>query len=192
MPLSLFPLSQCSARNLRNISELFYYAQKAVLHPTAPLYDPEAKQVSTGWGPTHCFPRGLGGAGLGGVVGGHGPPEGAEPTSPQLRPACAQALTRIFRLSDQDLDQALSDEELNAFQVCPRPTLGAQPPRTSAAVSDRNRPSPGNWLTPSNVLSEAEILLRAPPGPAGPGGREDGGVQERGGRRVGGPADPGW
>ncbi|XP_031206415.1 mitochondrial Rho GTPase 2 isoform X4 [Mastomys coucha] len=61
---------ECSAKHLRNISELFYYAQKAVLHPTAPLYDPEAKQ----------------------------------------------ALTRIFRLSDQDLDHALSDEELNAFQ----------------------------------------------------------------------------
>ncbi|XP_059271792.1 mitochondrial Rho GTPase 2 isoform X1 [Mustela nigripes] len=68
---------QCSAKNLRNVSEVFYYAQKAVLHPTAPLYDPEAKQ---------------------------------------LRPACVRALTRIFRLSDQDLDQALSDEELNAFQ----------------------------------------------------------------------------
>uniref|UniRef100_A0AAY4AKP0 Mitochondrial Rho GTPase n=1 Tax=Denticeps clupeoides TaxID=299321 RepID=A0AAY4AKP0_9TELE len=36
---------ECSARNLKNISELFYYAQKAVLHPTAPLYDPEDKQV---------------------------------------------------------------------------------------------------------------------------------------------------
>ncbi|XP_037013071.2 mitochondrial Rho GTPase 2 isoform X3 [Artibeus jamaicensis] len=69
---------ECSAKNLRNISELFYYAQKAVLHPTAPLYDPETKQ---------------------------------------LRPTCTQALTRIFRLSDQDLDQALSDEELNAFQA---------------------------------------------------------------------------
>ncbi|XP_028616645.1 mitochondrial Rho GTPase 2 isoform X2 [Grammomys surdaster] len=68
---------ECSAKHLRNISELFYYAQKAVLHPTAPLYDPEAKQ---------------------------------------LRPACTQALTRIFRLSDQDLDHTLSDEELNAFQ----------------------------------------------------------------------------
>lgn len=44
----------------------------------------------------------------------------------QLRPACAQALTRIFRLSDQDLDHALSDEELNAFQVWPCPdTLAA-------------------------------------------------------------------
>ncbi|XP_047637035.1 WD repeat-containing protein 90 isoform X8 [Phacochoerus africanus] len=69
---------ECSAKNLKNISELFYYAQKAVLHPTAPLYDPEAKQ---------------------------------------LRPACSQALTRIFRLSDQDMDQALSDQELNAFQA---------------------------------------------------------------------------
>ncbi|KAM9724965.1 mitochondrial Rho GTPase 2 isoform 1-T1 [Dama dama] len=69
---------ECSAKNLKNISELFYYAQKAVLHPTAPLYDPEAKQ---------------------------------------LRPACAQALTRIFKLSDQDMDQALSDQELNAFQT---------------------------------------------------------------------------
>ncbi|KAM6166677.1 mitochondrial Rho GTPase 2 isoform 2-T2 [Erethizon dorsatum] len=68
---------ECSAKHLRNISELFYYAQKAVLHPTAPLYDPETKQ---------------------------------------LRPKCAQALTRIFRLSDQDLDNCLSDEELNAFQ----------------------------------------------------------------------------
>ncbi|NIG59988.1 mitochondrial Rho GTPase [Pontoporia blainvillei] len=36
---------ECSAKNLKNISELFYYAQKAVLHPTAPLYDPEAKQA---------------------------------------------------------------------------------------------------------------------------------------------------
>lgn len=68
---------ECSAKSLRNVSELFYYAQKAVLHPTAPLYDAEAKQ---------------------------------------LRPACAQALTRVFRLSDQDLDQVLSDQELNAFQ----------------------------------------------------------------------------
>ncbi|XP_033614376.1 mitochondrial Rho GTPase 2 isoform X10 [Fukomys damarensis] len=68
---------ECSAKHLRNISELFYYAQKAVLHPTAPLYDPETKQ---------------------------------------LKPKCAQALTRIFRLSDQDLDNSLSDEELSAFQ----------------------------------------------------------------------------
>uniref|UniRef100_A0A4W5Q893 Mitochondrial Rho GTPase n=1 Tax=Hucho hucho TaxID=62062 RepID=A0A4W5Q893_9TELE len=38
---------ECSAKNLKNISELFYYAQKAVLHPTAPLYDPEDKQLKS-------------------------------------------------------------------------------------------------------------------------------------------------
>lgn len=43
---SLSFLFKCSAKNLKNISELFYYAQKAVLHPTAPLYDPEDKQVT--------------------------------------------------------------------------------------------------------------------------------------------------
>ncbi|ETE63315.1 Mitochondrial Rho GTPase 2 [Ophiophagus hannah] len=90
--LCLF-LHQCSAKNLKNISELFYYAQKAVLHPTAPLYDPEEKQ---------------------------------------LRPACAQALTRIFTMSDQDNNQILSDEELNYFQS-PDPTSN------SALVSFRIR-----------------------------------------------------
>lgn len=39
-------LPQCSAKNLKNISELFYYAQKAVLHPTGPLYCPEEKEVT--------------------------------------------------------------------------------------------------------------------------------------------------
>ncbi|KAK7929946.1 hypothetical protein WMY93_006341 [Mugilogobius chulae] len=34
---------ECSAKNVKNISELFYYAQKAVLHPTGPLYCPEKK-----------------------------------------------------------------------------------------------------------------------------------------------------
>ena len=27
------------------MSEMFYFAQKAVLHPTAPLYSPDEKQV---------------------------------------------------------------------------------------------------------------------------------------------------
>ncbi|KAB1251922.1 Mitochondrial Rho GTPase 2 [Camelus dromedarius] len=93
---------ECSAKNLKNISELFYYAQKAVLHPTAPLYDPEAKQVSIGYQQ---------GGQVDGSSGGM-----LSRLSPQLRPACAQALTRIFRLSDQDMDQALNDQELNAFQ----------------------------------------------------------------------------
>ncbi|KXJ23686.1 Mitochondrial Rho GTPase 1-A [Exaiptasia diaphana] len=37
--------NKCSARSLKNISEMFYYAQKAVLHPTAPLYLPDEKQL---------------------------------------------------------------------------------------------------------------------------------------------------
>lgn len=36
---------QCSAKELKNISEMFYYAQKAVLHPTAPLFSAETKEV---------------------------------------------------------------------------------------------------------------------------------------------------
>lgn len=31
---------ECSAKQLKNVSEMFYYAQKAVLYPTAPLYSP--------------------------------------------------------------------------------------------------------------------------------------------------------
>lgn len=30
---------ECSAKTPLNVSEVFYFAQKAVLHPTAPLYD---------------------------------------------------------------------------------------------------------------------------------------------------------
>lgn len=36
---------ECSARTLSNISEMFYYAQKAVLHPTTPLYIMEKQEV---------------------------------------------------------------------------------------------------------------------------------------------------
>lgn len=65
------------------IPEVFYYAQKAVLHPTAPLFDQEAQT---------------------------------------LKPRCVRALKRIFILCDHDRDGALSDAELNDFQVsisCP-------------------------------------------------------------------------
>jgi len=60
------------------IPEVFYYAQKAVLHPTAPLFDQETQT---------------------------------------LRPQCVKALKRIFILCDHDKDGALSDAELNDFQV---------------------------------------------------------------------------
>ncbi|KAL3517568.1 hypothetical protein ACH5RR_020157 [Cinchona calisaya] len=69
---------ECSAANLVQVPEVFYYAQKAVLHPTAPLFDLETQT---------------------------------------LKPRCVRALKRIFVLCDQDMDDALNDEELNAFQV---------------------------------------------------------------------------
>lgn len=36
---------ECSAKTFQNISEMFYYAQKAVLHPTAPLYNYDTQEV---------------------------------------------------------------------------------------------------------------------------------------------------
>ncbi|XP_047310563.1 mitochondrial Rho GTPase 1-like [Impatiens glandulifera] len=69
---------ECSAYKHIQISEVFYYAQKAVLHPTGPLFDQEAQT---------------------------------------LKPRCVRALKRIFILCDNDRDGALSDAELNDFQV---------------------------------------------------------------------------
>ncbi|XP_021742480.1 mitochondrial Rho GTPase 1-like [Chenopodium quinoa] len=69
---------ECSASRQIQIPEVFYYAQKAVLHPTAPLFDQETQT---------------------------------------LRPQCVRALKRIFILCDHDKDGALSDAELNDFQV---------------------------------------------------------------------------
>lgn len=37
---------ECSAKTLHNISEMFYYAQKAVLHPTWPLYEMETQYLT--------------------------------------------------------------------------------------------------------------------------------------------------
>ncbi|KAI8616444.1 P-loop containing nucleoside triphosphate hydrolase protein [Chytriomyces sp. MP71] len=68
---------ECSAKQPINISEVFYFAQKAVLHPTAPLYDSREHT---------------------------------------LKPACIDALRRIFRLCDLDKNGALDDEEINEFQ----------------------------------------------------------------------------
>ena len=36
---------QCSAKDMHNVSELFFFAQKAVLHPTAPLYISSSQEV---------------------------------------------------------------------------------------------------------------------------------------------------
>ncbi|KAB1202211.1 Mitochondrial Rho GTPase 1 [Morella rubra] len=69
---------ECSALKQIQIPEVFYYAQKAVLHPTGPLFDQETQT---------------------------------------LKPRCVRALKRIFILCDHDRDGALSDAELNDFQV---------------------------------------------------------------------------
>lgn len=114
---------KCSAKNLKNISELFYYAQKAVLHPTAPLYDPEDKQVSHFWkweancavstfirpGPLiyTCIQ----------MIGWIMILFLSLNIFLQLKPLCVRALSRIFYISDQDNDRILSDAELNCFQV---------------------------------------------------------------------------
>lgn len=68
---------ECSCKQGVNVNVVFYFAQKAVLHPTAPLYD--SREHS-------------------------------------LKPTCVSALTRIFRLCDQDKDGVLNDYELNEFQ----------------------------------------------------------------------------
>ncbi|KAI6027499.1 hypothetical protein PISMIDRAFT_684252 [Pisolithus microcarpus 441] len=68
---------ECSAKLPLNVSEIFYFAQKAVLHPTAPLYDSK----------DHV-----------------------------LKPACVNALKRIFKLCDANKDGLLDATELNEFQ----------------------------------------------------------------------------
>ncbi|CAF0742749.1 unnamed protein product [Brachionus calyciflorus] len=36
----------CSAKTLKNVPEVFYYAQKSVLYPTSPVYDVDRKQLT--------------------------------------------------------------------------------------------------------------------------------------------------
>lgn len=116
--------SQCSAKNLKNISELFYYAQKAVLHPTGPLYCPEKKDVRArmneliGWTQsfsacvTLCF-----------VFDSVATKWVISIVCSQMKPLCVKALTRIFKVSDLDNDGILNDHELNFFQVNPLLTI---------------------------------------------------------------------
>ncbi|CAD5211048.1 unnamed protein product [Bursaphelenchus okinawaensis] len=69
---------ECSALAKKNVSEVFYYAQRAVVYPLAPLYDVNRRE---------------------------------------LTPKCKKALVRIFKLSDQDNDGLLSDNDLRSFQM---------------------------------------------------------------------------
>lgn len=66
-----------SAREHRNVNEVFFLCQKAVTHPIAPLFDYK---------------------------------EG------RLKPACVDALKRIFYLCDKDQDGYLNDDEMREFQ----------------------------------------------------------------------------
>ncbi|EXF80502.1 hypothetical protein COL5a_008273 [Colletotrichum fioriniae] len=66
-----------SAREHRNVNEVFFLCQKAVTHPIAPLFDYK---------------------------------EG------NLKPACVDALKRIFYLCDKDQDGWLNDQEMHNFQ----------------------------------------------------------------------------
>jgi Ras family protein T1 len=38
---------QCSAKTLKNVPEVFYYAQKSILYPTVPIYDEEKKTLTS-------------------------------------------------------------------------------------------------------------------------------------------------
>ncbi|KAH8897096.1 mitochondrial Rho GTPase [Thozetella sp. PMI_491] len=67
-----------SAREHRNVNEVFFLCQKAITHPIAPLYDHK---------------------------------EG------NLKPACVDALKRIFYLCDKDQDGFLNDQEMHDFQA---------------------------------------------------------------------------
>ncbi|KAG6751624.1 hypothetical protein POTOM_043821 [Populus tomentosa] len=106
---------ECSAFKHIQIPEVFYYAQKAVLHPTGPLFDQESQT---------------------------------------LKPRCVRALKRIFILCDLDRDGALSDAELNEFQV-----------------KCFNAP-----LQPSEIVGVKKVVEEKLPG----GGVNDRGVNERG------------
>ncbi len=76
------------------MSEVFYFAQKAVLHPTAPLYDSRDHVRAP-------------------LIGSNV----SSPTTQVLKPACVKALRRIFKLCDTDKDGILDPSELNEFQV---------------------------------------------------------------------------
>ena len=84
---------ECSARNLKNISEMFYFAQKAVLHPSAPLwnYQDKVKQKKASPVLYLSLPK-------------------------DLTDLCKKALHRIFKICDMDSDGIMSDHELARFQ----------------------------------------------------------------------------
>ncbi|MBW0490571.1 hypothetical protein O181_030286 [Austropuccinia psidii MF-1] len=109
---------ECSAKALVNISETFYLAQNAVLHPTAPLYDSREHT---------------------------------------LKPACVNALTRIFKLCDVNKDNVLDDEELHEFQ---RKCFGVplQSKELKTIKTDVLKENP-QFLTPEGCITEEGFLF---------------------------------
>lgn len=37
---------ECSAKTMKNVSEIFYFAQKAVIYPSHPLYLPQERELT--------------------------------------------------------------------------------------------------------------------------------------------------
>lgn len=88
---------ECSAKLLVNVPEVFYHAQKAVLHPTAPLYDSRDHVrvvMFASFGSSLMY----------GML-------------QVLKRECIAALRRIFKLCDLNKDDVLDNAELNEFQV---------------------------------------------------------------------------
>lgn len=88
---------ECSAKLIVNVPEVFYHAQKAVLHPTAPLYDSRDHVRLVMF---TCFGSAL----TYGIL-------------QVLKKECIAALRRIFKLCDLNKDGVLDNAELNEFQV---------------------------------------------------------------------------
>lgn len=87
---------ECSAKMPLNVSEVFYFAQRAVLHPTAPLYDSRDHVGALVW-IRRCVLTAY---------------------NQVLKKECVAALRRIFKLCDTNKDSILDAAELNEFQVC--------------------------------------------------------------------------
>lgn len=197
--IGLFPTCpQCSAKNLKNISELFYYAQKAVLHPTGPLYCPEKKAVreplcrvnalrvvpllfyfqpfceSAQFMSTVCASAKIRSLAI--AVGRPSDSLSFPPPLPaprQMKSLCVKALTRIFKVSDLDNDGILNDNELNFFQVKPpRPRRGLNEPEPTVPLASYDS-FRRLCLSPSSAH-----VFQHSAGASGAGGREKCGEEE--------------
>uniref|UniRef100_A0A0D9V7P6 Mitochondrial Rho GTPase n=1 Tax=Leersia perrieri TaxID=77586 RepID=A0A0D9V7P6_9ORYZ len=115
---------ECSALRQFQVREVLYFAQMAVIYPTAPLLDQNAQILTT---------------------------------------RCRRALKRIFILCDHDRDEALSDVELNDFQVkCfNAPLQPAEIASVTMAIKEKLAEGVNdNGLTLSGFLFFHNLLIR--------------------------------